>query len=224
MSEHCKNALAPPSRSPLPFVDDEAGGYARQFSALLDWQDSMSQITENTVEEAALSWFGNLGYETHHGEQIVPVEPNAERASYDDVVLVGRLRVAINQLSPDIPAQAREEALRKVLTAELPLLIVNNRKFHQMLRDGVEVEYNRPDGSITGDRVRVVSDDPAENDFLAVNQFTVVEGQTNCRPDVVVFLNGLPVAVFELKGIMICRIGHLLLKGCFRLVSTPLET
>jgi type I restriction enzyme, R subunit len=160
----------------------------------------MQGINENTVEDAALSWFGELGYSIAHGEQIAPDEPGAERESYGDVVLVGRLRDAVDRLNPDIPAQAREEALRKVLRPESASLIVNNRTFHAMLRDGVEVEFNRPDGSIAGDRVRLVSDDPAENDFLAVNQFTVVEGQHNRRPDVVVFLNGLPVCVIELKA------------------------
>jgi type I restriction enzyme R subunit len=157
-------------------------------------------INEAAVEDAALSWFEELGYAIAHGEQIAPDEPGAERESYGDVVLIGRLRDAIDRLNSDIPAQAREEALRKVLHPESPSLIVNNRTFHAMLRDGVEVEYNRPDGSIAGDRVRLVSDDPAENDFLAVNQFTVVEGQYNRRPDVVVFLNGLPVCVIELKA------------------------
>ncbi|MCH7724874.1 MAG: type I restriction endonuclease subunit R, partial [Planctomycetes bacterium] len=160
----------------------------------------MSRINESAVEEAALSWFGDLGYAVAHGEQIAPGEAGAERQSYGDVILVGRLRDAIDRLNPDIPAQAREEALRKVLHPESPSLVVNNRAFHWMLRDGVEVEYNRPDGSIAGDRVRLVGDDPAENDFLAVNQFTVIEGQHNRRPDVVVFLNGLPVCVIELKS------------------------
>jgi type I restriction enzyme R subunit len=159
----------------------------------------MIQVNENTVEEAALSWFGNLGYATAHGEQLAPGEPGAERQSYGDVVLVGRLRDAIERLNSTIPASAREDALRKVLTPDSPSLIVNNRKFHRMLRDGVEVEYNRPDGSIAGDRVRLAGDDPAENDFLAVNQFTVQDGQHHRRPDLVVFLNGLPVCVFELK-------------------------
>ncbi|MBD3672765.1 MAG: type I restriction endonuclease subunit R [Planctomycetaceae bacterium] len=161
----------------------------------------MSQtFNENTVEEAALSWFDELGYSTLHGQDIAPGEPGAERQSYNDVVLMGRLRDAIDELNPDIPELAREEALRKVLNPESPALIVNNRAFHKMLRDGVEVEYNRPDGSIAGDRVRLVSDDPSENDFLAVRQFTVVEGHHNRRPDVVVFLNGLPICVIELKA------------------------
>ena len=161
---------------------------------------SSSGINENTVEEAALSWFGELGYVTVHGQEIASDEPGAERESYDDVVLVGRLRDAIHRLNDRIPDEAREEALRKVLRPESPSLIVNNQTFHAMLRDGVEVEYNRPDGSIGGDRVQLVREAPSENDWLVVNQFTVVEGQYNRRPDVVIFLNGLPICVIELKS------------------------
>ncbi len=124
-----------------------------------------------------------------------PGEPAAERDSFGDVVLVGRLRAAIARLNPDIPEEAREEALRKVLRVGTPSLTQTNRAFHAMLRDGVPVEYQRPDGSIAGDHVRLVDfDDAKANDWLAVNQFTVIEGQHNRRPDIVVFVNGLPLA------------------------------
>jgi type I site-specific restriction-modification system R (restriction) subunit len=103
------------------------------------------------------------------------------------VVLVGRLREAIRRLNPVIPEEAREEALRKVLRVGTPALVQTNRAFHRMLRDGVPVEYPRPDGSIAGDHVRLVDfDDMRANDWLAVNQFTVIEGQHNRRPDIVV--------------------------------------
>ncbi len=157
-------------------------------------------FNETTVELAALSWFGELGYELGNGELMAPDSPSSERASYSDVVLLGRLRDAIDRFNPAIPASAREEAIKRVLNPESPSAIVNNRAFHRSLRDGVEVEYQRDDGTIAGDRVKLVSNDVDENDFLAVNQFTVVDGQTNRRPDVVVFLNGLPVCVIELKS------------------------
>ena len=161
----------------------------------------MLPLNESAVENATLSWFGELGYAVEHGPDIAPGEAAAERDSFGDVVLAGRLREAIDRLNPDIPQEAREEALRKVLRAESPSLVGNNRKFHQMLRDGVEVEYKRDDGSIAGDRVRLVDfDDADNNDWLAVNQFTVIEGQHNRRPDIVVFVNGLPLAVIELKN------------------------
>ncbi len=158
-------------------------------------------LNESHVEEAALEWFGELGYAIGHGPELAPGEPAAERASFGDVVLVGRLRTAIWRLNPAIPEEAREEALRKVLRLDAAALTGNNRVFHQMLRDGVAVEYSRPDGSIAGDRVRLVDfADVGNNDWLAVNQFTVIEGQHNRRPDIVVFVNGLPLAVLELKN------------------------
>ena len=117
------------------------------------------------------------------------------------MVLLGRLRNAVERLNPQIPAEAREEAIRKVLHPESPSLVVNNRKFHAMLRDGVEVEYRRRDGSIAGDRVRLIDyDDPDNNDWLVVHQFTVIEAGHNRRADVVVFINGLPLGVIELKN------------------------
>jgi len=117
------------------------------------------------------------------------------------VVLVGRLHEAIRRLNPAIPEEAREEALRKVLRVGTPSLTQTNRAFHKMLRDGVAVEYARPEGSIAGDHVRLVDfDEAAANDWFAVNQFTVFEGQHNRRPDIVVFINGLPLSLIELKN------------------------
>ena len=159
-------------------------------------------FNESTIEDAALSWFGELGFAVAHGPDLAPSEVAAERASFGDVVLEGRLREAIDRLNPKIPAEARDEALRKLLLTDSPSLVANNRKFHQRLRDGVEVEYRRADGSIAGDHVRLIDfDDPGNNDWLAVNQFTVIEGQHNRRPDIVVFVNGLPLAVIELKSL-----------------------
>lgn len=158
-------------------------------------------LTESIVEDAALTWLRELGYAICHGPDIAPGESASERDSFGDVVLVGRLRDAIHRLNPAIPEDAREEALRKVLRPETPSLVGNNRRFHAMLRDGVEVEYCRADGSIAGDRVRLIDFDNAQaNNWLAVNQFTVIEGQHNRRPDVVIFVNGLPLAVIELKN------------------------
>ncbi len=158
-------------------------------------------LNEAIVEDAALQWFGELGYTLAHGPDLAPGEPAAERDGFGDVVLVGRLRSAIRRLNPAIPEDAREEALRKVLRVAMPSLVQTNRAFHRLLRDGVPVEYPRPDGSIAGDHVRLVEfDEVPANDWLVVNQFTVIEGQYNRRPDIVVFLNGLPLAVIELKN------------------------
>jgi len=158
-------------------------------------------INESIVEDAALSWFGELGYAIGHGPHLAPGEPAAERDSFGDVVLAGRLREAIWRLNPAIPEEAREDALRKVLRVGVPSLNQTNRNFHAMLRDGVPVEYPRADGSIAGDHARLLDfDDATANDWLAVNQFTVIEGQNNRRPDIVIFVNGLPLAVVELKN------------------------
>jgi type I restriction enzyme R subunit len=158
-------------------------------------------LNESIVEDAALEWFGELGYTLGHGPHLAPGEPAAERDAFSEVVLVGRLREAIRQLNFSIPEEAREEALRKVLRVGTPALVQTNRAFHRMLRDGVPVEYPRPDGSIAGDHVRLLDfDDVRANDWFVVNQFTVIEGQHNRRPDIVVFINGLPLGLIELKN------------------------
>ena len=158
-------------------------------------------LNESIVEDAALSWFEELGYSIGHGPHMAPGEPAAERESFSDVVLAGRLREAIWRLNPAIPEEAREDALRKVLRIGTPSLTQTNRNFHAMLRDGVPVEYRRADGSIAGDHAQLLDFNIAKNnDWLAVNQFTVIESQNNRRPDIVVFVNGLPLAVLELKN------------------------
>ncbi len=158
-------------------------------------------LNESIVEDAALTWFEELGYAVGHGPQLAPGEPAAARDSFGEVVLVGRLREAIRRLNPAIPEEAREEALRKVLRVATTSLVQTNRAFHRMLRDGVDVEYARPDGSIKGDKARLVDfSNVWTNDWFVVNQFTVIEAQHNRRPDVVVFVNGLPLALIELKN------------------------
>jgi type I restriction enzyme R subunit len=158
-------------------------------------------LNESTVEDAALSWFRELGYTVGHGPDIAPGEAAAERDSFGEVVLVGRLREAIRRLNPAIPDEVREEARRKVLRVGNGSLVQTNRAFHRMLRDGVDVEYARPDGSIKGDKARLVDfADVRANDWLVVSQFTVIEAQHNRRPDVAVFVNGLPLALIELKN------------------------
>jgi type I restriction enzyme R subunit len=158
------------------------------------------QLNESVVEEAALSWFRELGYIVANAPHLAPGEIAAERSSFADVVLVGRFRDAVARLNHKIPSDAREEALRKVLRHDAPSLVGNNRAFHRMLRDGVPVEYRRTDGSIAGDHVRLIDfDTPDANDWLVVNQLTVIESENNRRPDIVVFVNGLPLGLIELK-------------------------
>ncbi len=160
-----------------------------------------SAITENTVEQAALAWLGELGYAYCHGPDIAPDGPSPERGALSEVVLEARLRDALRRLNPDASDEALDDAARKVLRVDGPNLIETNRRFHAMLANGVEVEYRRADGSTAGDRLRLADfDNPDANDWLAVNQFVVSEGSHARRPDIVLFLNGLPFAVFELKN------------------------
>ncbi|NPV81813.1 MAG: type I restriction endonuclease subunit R [Firmicutes bacterium] len=160
-----------------------------------------SGFTESTVEQAALAWLESLGYVILSGPEIAPGELQAEREDYRQVVLKRRLRQALQQLNPQVPADALEEAFRKLTRLDQPSLVADNHTLHRYLVEGVPVEYQRTDGSIMGDLVRVLDyDNPENNDFLAVNQFTVVEDRYERRPDIVLFVNGLPLAVIELKN------------------------
>lgn len=161
----------------------------------------MAHLTESDIESAALAWLENLGYQILFGPEIAPGMPAAERENYGQVVLERRLRQALERLNPDVPPDALEEAFRKLTRPDSPSLVANNHIVHRYLVDGVPVEYQRADGTIGGDLVRVFDyDAPENNEFLAVNQFTVVEDRHERRPDVVLFVNGLPVAVMELKN------------------------
>jgi len=174
-------------------------------------------LTESTVEEATLNWFEELGYTVLHGPTIAPGERDAERDSYREVVLMGRLQAAVERLNRSIPAPAIEDAVRKVTRLDSPNLVENNRRFHDYLVNGVDVEYQRSDGTITGDRVWLVDfAAPQANDWLVVNQFTVEEMQ-NRRPDVVVFVNGLPLAVIELKN---PKDAHATIQGAYNQLQT----
>ena len=154
----------------------------------------MPIITEDAIEQLALKWFAGRGYSVQHGQAV-------ERSDSSVVVLEDRLRQALRNINPKLPHEALDEAFRKLTRPETPSLSANNRAFHRFLVEGVPVEIKRPDGSFGGDRVKVVDfDTPGENEFLVVNQFTVTENKHERRPDVVVFLNGLPIAVFELKN------------------------
>lgn len=157
-------------------------------------------ITESEVEQVALDILFELKYKVIYGPDIAPEGTKPERHSYADVILVGRLREAIDRLNPKIPAEAKDEALKRILRSESPDLVINNHHFHRMLVDGIDVEY-RKDSRIIGDKVWIFDFNKVnENEFLAVNQFTVIENNTNRRPDITLFVNGLPIAVIELKN------------------------
>ena len=161
----------------------------------------MTTLTEAVVEQAALEWLADLGWHVAHGPTSPRRRPNAERDDYGQVVLEHRLRDALAGLNPSLPGDALDDAYRRLTRPGGPTLEARNRSFHSMLVNGVTVEYRDGDGSIRGAQMRVVDfDNPANNDWLAVNQFTVTENQSKRRPDVVLFVNGLPLGVIELKN------------------------
>ena len=161
---------------------------------------SAATFTESVVEQAAMDWLESLGYTALFGPEIAPGEMFTERQAYQDVILAGRLRDALASLNPEIPAAALEDAFLKISRVDSPSLNQSNRLLHRMLVDGVNVEFQM-EGRLVHDKARFVDfDNPDNNNWVAVNQFTVVEGQNNRRPDIVLFLNGLPIAVIELKN------------------------
>ncbi|USN45319.1 MAG: type I restriction endonuclease subunit R [Candidatus Woesearchaeota archaeon] len=160
----------------------------------------MKLTTEQSIEDAGLEILQELGYKVIYGPDIAPDGPKPERAKWDDVVLVERLRSAIDKFNPDIPSVAKEEALKKVLRSTSHKLIQNNKAFQKYLANGVEVEY-RFKGRIKGDIVQLFNfDKPKQNEFLAINQFTIIENKKNRRPDILLFVNGLPIVTIELKS------------------------
>ncbi|MCA9759187.1 MAG: type I restriction endonuclease subunit R, partial [Candidatus Eisenbacteria bacterium] len=161
----------------------------------------MTVFSESIVEQAALAWLGDLGWTLSHGPEIAPDTAGAERSDYGQVILESRLRSALTRLNPDLPNDALFDAARKLTRPDGPTLEARNRVLHRMLVDGVSVEYRHPEGGIRGAQVRVIDfDDPSANDWLAVNQFTIIENRTNRRPDIILFLNGIPLGVIELKN------------------------
>jgi type I restriction enzyme R subunit len=158
-------------------------------------------FAESHVEEAALAWLTELGYGTATGLDIGPDGITPERANYADVLLLDRVRDAITRLNPTLAAETRADALNQLFQAQTPTLIAENRRLHRYMIEGVPVQVRRDDGTISGEQVRLIDfDDPDANDWLAVNQYTVIENKANRRPDVVLFVNGLPLGVIELKN------------------------
>jgi type I restriction enzyme R subunit len=157
-------------------------------------------MTEDQLEQETLVWLAELGYAVHFGPDIAHDGTKPERSSYREVVLPFRLREAIRRLNPDIPTVAREDALHRVLDLGFPAQLSANRAFHKLLVAGVPVQYQR-DGETVGDFVRLVDwVDPNRNECWAVNQFTIKGPHHTRRPDIVLFVNGLPLVLIELKN------------------------
>ncbi len=161
----------------------------------------MAFLSEAEVEQALLQQLAGLGYCIAREEDIGPDGQRPERESYGEVILKQRFEDAVARLNPDLPPEARQDAVRRVMQSELPSLLEENRRLHRLLTEGVDVEYDARDGTLTAGKVALIDfEHPEHNDWLAVQQFTVVAGPYNRRPDVVLFVNGLPLAVIELKA------------------------
>ena len=157
----------------------------------------MTTFSENDVEQAALNWLQSLGWQIAHGPDLML----QERAEYSNVILDMRLRDAIARLNPEFSADVWDDAYNKLARPSGSNLVARNREFHQMLVDGVTVEYRADGGSIRGAQAMVVDfDDVTNNDFLVVNQVTFTENQNTRRADIILFVNGLPLGVVELKN------------------------
>ncbi len=160
----------------------------------------MAKINEEQFENHLLGILGEMGYAYENGYDIAPETDRAEREDYREVVLVGRLRQKLSDINPHIPESAIEDAITQITRPQFPSLIQNNREFHRLLRDGVKVQFQQ-DEETKADFVHLFDFANADNnEFLAVNQFTIRGPKSSKRPDIIIFINGLPIAVLELKN------------------------
>ncbi|GIV40199.1 MAG: hypothetical protein KatS3mg033_1999 [Thermonema sp.] len=158
------------------------------------------KLNENTIEQYAIELLQQQGFQYLYGPHIAPDGENPERAAYEDVLLTNRLKNAIQKINPSVPAEVQEEALKEVRRVHSSELIAANETFHRMLTEGIKVTYQK-DGQTRGDSVCLIDfQNPGNNEFVVVNQFTVIENGVNKRPDIVLFVNGIPLVVMELKN------------------------
>jgi type I restriction enzyme R subunit len=157
-------------------------------------------VTEDQLEQETLAWLADVGWQQRYGPDIAPDGTAPERSDYRQVLLVGRLRQAITRLNPGVPSAARDDALKQVVDLGTPALLAANRQFHRLLVAGVPVQYQR-DGQTIGDFVRLIDwASPACNEWLAVNQCSITGPHHTRRPDIIGFVNGLPLVLIELKN------------------------
>jgi len=160
----------------------------------------MTRITESAIEELVIELLEKQDYEYVSGPDIAPDGVKAERRSFEDVLLLKRLKNAVNRINAKIPPDAREDAIKQIQNLNSSELITNNETFHRMLTEGIKVSYQK-DGVERGDLVWLIDfKNPENNEFLVVNQFTVIEGNINKRPDIILFVNGIPLVIIELKN------------------------
>lgn len=160
----------------------------------------MGKLTESEIETLAIERLQALGYSYVYAPEIAPDSSNPERASFTDVLLLSRLRNAVARINPSLPPAALDEAIKTIQRISSPELLANNEAFHRLLTEGVSVSYQK-DGNTRGDLVWLVDFDNADNnEFVVANQFTIIENNQNKRPDIILFVNGLPLVVIELKN------------------------
>ncbi|MED2973215.1 type I restriction endonuclease subunit R [Fictibacillus sp. B-59209] len=168
----------------------------------------MYSFNEDELEHATLDWLEELGYEVACGPDLAPEGVSPERIDYTNVYLKGRLTDALSRINKNVKIAEIEEAVRKIIIPQHPNILINNRSFHKLITDGVDIEVREDDGRNTTKKLWLFDfKHPEKNDFLAVNQFTIIEGSSNKRPDVILFVNGLPLVVFELKSSIDEKIG-----------------
>lgn len=178
----------------------------------------MNALNESTVEDAVLEYLAELGYQTAWGPNLAPGEAGEERASFDQVILHNRLRSAVERLNPGVPPSLVDGAIKRLGRAESQNAVAENFRVHKLITEGVPVEHRGPDGAVRTTRIWLIDfDDPTNNDWVAINQFTIMENGKNRRPDVVVFVNGLPLGLLELKN---PTDEHATLKGAWNQLQT----
>jgi len=160
----------------------------------------MKPITENIIEESAIEILQSQGWEYANGKEISPEGLFCERENYSQIVLVNRLRTAIAKINPEIPLDAQEAAVQKVLRIASPVLLHNNEEFHRLLVEKVKIPYQQNGYERSHEVALIDFENPANNQFTVVNQYTIIENNQNKRPDVLLFVNGLPLVVIELKN------------------------
>ena len=177
----------------------------------------MTRITENTIEDFAIKLLEHLGYEYIYAPSIAHDGENPERSSYEEILLTHRMAEAVRRINPTVPPAAQEEAIKEIQRIHSPELLTNNESFHRLLTEGIKVSYQK-DGQQRGDLVWLIDfNTPENNDFIVANQFTVVEDGVNKRPDVILFVNGIPLVVMELKN---AADENATIKSAFRQIET----
>ncbi len=178
----------------------------------------MTKLNESTVEDAALEYLAHLGYQTAWGPNLAPGEMGEERTSFEQVYLHSRLRSAVRRINPGIDGALINEAIKRLGRAESQNLVAENFRVHKLITEGVPVEHRDTGGEVGTIRIWLIDyDEPSNNDWVAINQFTITENGKNRRPDVIVFVNGIPLGLLELKN---PTDGHATLKGAWNQLRT----